>query len=58
LSCAPTDAVFNGYNIVSAADIQEAAHKTAVGAICPIHRTFIVEPEEPERRKENARKPV
>ena len=52
-----TDAVFNRYNIVSEADIRDAARKLEARPV--IHSSFIVEAEVEENRKEgNARKPV
>ena len=52
-----TDAVFNRYNIVSEADIRDAARKLEARPV--IHSSFIVEAEEEENRKEgNARKPI
>jgi len=54
-----TDSVFNRYNIVSEADIQDAARKIEAGAKAVIHNSFIVEGQEEENRKDgNARKPV
>jgi integrase len=56
-----TDAVFNRYNIVSVADLQDAAKKIEAGAGAKpvIHSSFIVEGQEEENRKEgDARKPV
>ena len=54
-----TDAVFNRYNIVSVADVQDAAKKIEAGAKAVIHSSFIVEGQEEENRKEgDARKPV
>lgn len=52
-----TDAVFNRYNIVSEADIRDAARKLEARPV--IHSSFIVEAQEEENRKEgNARKPI
>jgi len=48
-----TDAVFSRYNIVSDADIRDAARKIEQGAKAIIHSSFIVEAESPaetERR--------
>jgi integrase len=48
-----TDAVFSRYNIVSEADIRDAARKIEQGAKAVIHSSFIVEAEKPaetERR--------
>lgn len=54
-----TDSIFSRYNIVSEADLQDAARKIEAGARPVIHSSFIVEAEEEENRKEgNARKPV
>jgi len=53
-----TDAVFSRYNIVSEADIRDAARKIEAGAKAVIHSSFIVAPEQGnDERKENARKP-
>lgn len=52
-----TDAVFNRYNIISEADIRDAARKLEAKPV--IHSSFIVERQEEENRKGgNARKPV
>ena len=52
-----TDAVFNRYNIVSEADIRDAARKLEARPV--IHSSFIVEREnDSEKREENTRKPV
>src|SRR5262249_54741060 len=54
-----TDAIFNRYNIVSEADIQDAARKIEAGAKAVIHSSFIVEPKTcAQDRNENAPKPV
>ena len=54
-----TDAVFNRYNIVSEAELQEAAKKIEAGAKAVIHSSCTVEVQEKENQKEeNARKPV
>lgn len=54
-----TDSVFSRYNIVSEADIRDAAKKIEEGAKDFVHRNAIVGPEEDsEKRKENAPKPV
>lgn len=54
-----TDSVFSRYNIVSEADIRDAAKKIEEGAKDLVHGNAIVAPEEdPEKRKENAPKPV
>jgi len=53
-----TDAVFSRYNIVSEADIRDAARKIEQGAKAVIHSSFIVAQEQGnDERKENARKP-
>ena len=49
-----TDSVFGRYNIVSQADIVDAARKIEAGAKAVIHGQYIVEPESPsdgERQK-------
>jgi integrase len=52
-----TDAVFNRYNIVSEADIRDAARKLEARLV--IHSSFIVgQKADSEKEKENARKPV
>ena len=54
-----TDSVFSRYNIVSYADIADAAKKIEEGAKAVMHSSFTVEPEtDSEKGKENARKPV
>ena len=59
ISCHKTDSVFSRYNIVSEADIRDAAKKIEEGAKDFVHRNAIVAPEEDsEKRKENAPKPV
>jgi integrase len=53
-----TDTVFSRYNIVSEADIRDAAHKIEQGAKAAIHSSFTVAQEQGnEERTENARKP-
>ena len=57
-----TDSVFARYNIVSEADIQDAARKIEEGAKAAlsgsIHRSFIVEPQEDaEQKQEQNQKP-
>jgi integrase len=54
-----TDAVFDRYNIVSEADIQDAARKIEAGAKPVIHSSFIVAQEQgSESEKKNEGKPV
>ena len=54
-----TDSVFNRYNIVSEADIQDAARKIEAGAKAVIHSSCTVGGQGKENQKEeNARKPV
>jgi hypothetical protein len=54
-----TDAVFNRYNIVSEAELQEAAKKIEAGAKAVIHSSFIDAQDCSNSEKgENARKPV
>ena len=56
---AKTDAVFNRYNIVSEAELQEAAKKIEAGAKAVIHSSFIDAQDCSNSEKgENARKPV
>jgi len=53
-----TDAVFSRYNIVSEADIRDAAGKIEAGAKAVIQSSFIVAQEQGnDEREENARKP-
>jgi len=54
-----TDAVFDRYNIVSEADIQDAARKMEARAKPVIHSSFIVAQEQgSESGEKNERKPV
>jgi len=54
-----SDSIFSRYNIVSEADIQDAARKIEAGAKAVIHSSFIVEGQEEGNRKGgNVRKPV
>jgi hypothetical protein len=53
------DSVFSRYNIVSHADIADAAKKIEEGAKAVIHSSFTVEQKEDETsQKGEARKPV
>jgi hypothetical protein len=53
-----TDAVFSRYNIVSEADIRDAARKIEEGAKAVIHSSFIAEPQSEQTAEEKtARKP-
>jgi len=54
-----SDSIFSRYNIVSEADIQDAARKIEAGAKAIIHSSFIVAPESgSDSEKKNEQKPV
>jgi hypothetical protein len=53
-----TDSVFSRYNIVSEADIRDAARKIEEGAKAVIHSSFIADPQSEQTAEEKtARKP-
>jgi len=54
-----TDSVFERYNIVSQADIVDAARKIEAGAKAATHSSFTVEPESPSDEKtQSTQKPI